>query len=132
MTTKTRKHDLRTRVTQSTLDQVRRYAAAQKLTSYAAAERLVMLGLETLSNATGIDAVIQQTLDCLIAKVDLLSGLTDRTLFSATVAYVYARHVAIDALDGTQRQALDQALTRSAESAYQRQLAKVGGDHASA
>jgi predicted GTPase len=127
VTTKARKHDLRTRVARPTYDQVCRFAVAQNLTPYAATERLVLLGLDTLGNTTTTDAETRQALDHLAAKMDLLAGMTDRALFGAMVSYAYARHVATDALDAAQRQTLDQAITQSAEGAYRRQRAKVLG-----
>jgi hypothetical protein len=127
---KARKYDLRTRVPQATHDQVRRFAAAHQLTVYAAAERLVLLGLDTLSNATTTDDATRQALAHLTGKVDVLSALTDRALFGAMVAYSYARHTVVSSLDAAQRQALDQSLAQSAEAAHRRQRAKVlGGDH---
>ena len=132
MTTNIRKRDLRTRVAHATFDQVRRYATAHQITPYAAAERLVVLGLDVIANTTATDAATRQALDHLAGKVDVLAALTDRALFGAMIGYTYARHVAVGSLDATQRQALDQAIAHAAESAYQRQRAKVlGGDHAS-
>jgi hypothetical protein len=130
VTAKTRKFDLRTRVTQPVHDQVRRFAVSRQLTEYAAAEQLVMLGLDTLGNTTTSDAETRHALNHLAAKMDLLSGLVDRTLFGAMIGYTYARHVAVGPLDAMQRQTLDQTIAQSAEGAYRRQRAKVLGGEA--
>jgi hypothetical protein len=130
VTSKIRKRDLRTRVANTVFDQVRRYAAAQQLTIYAATERVVLLGLDAIGNATATDTATRQALDHLAAKVDVLAAMTDRALHGAVVGYAYARHAVVGALDAAQRQVLDQAIAQVAEGAYARQRAKVlGGDH---
>lgn len=133
MTAKTRKRDLRTRVALGTFDQVRRYAAAHGITQYAAAERLVLLGLDAANTTTEADAAVKALLDQLAAKMELLGALADRSLHGATVGYAYARHLALANLDTEQRQALDLAIAQAAEGAYQRQRAKaLGDDHGAA
>lgn len=130
MTTKSRKRDLRTRVAQSTFEQVRRYAAAHQLTPYAAAERLVLIGLDGDGKANEAQAAITSSLDQLAARMDTLAALTDRALFGAMVAYACIRHATVAGLDTEQRQALEQTIGQAADSAYQRQRAKaLGGDH---
>jgi hypothetical protein len=130
VTTKTRKRDLRTRVALATYDHVRRYAAAHGITQYAAAERLVLQGLDATNTSAEADAAVKTALDQLAAKTELLAALTERALHSATAGYVYARHGALTNLDGAQRQTLDQTLTQAVDDANQRQRAKaLGGDH---
>lgn len=129
MTVKARKRDLRTRVAVATFDQVRRYAAAHGITQYAAAERLVLHGLDATNTTAEADAAVKAALEQLAAKAELLAALIDRSLFGAMVGYAYARHVALGSLDGEQRQALDQAIAQVADGAYQRQRAKALGGH---
>jgi len=128
VTTKMRKRDLRTRVTYPTFDRVRVFAAAHQLTTYAAIERLVLLGLDTVNAVATNDAEITHSFSQLLARVELLTALVDRGLFSSVVAFAYARHAALGALEGDARQTLDQALTQNAEGAYLRQRSKALGD----
>ena len=130
MTAKSRKRDLRTRVSLTTFDQVRRYSAAHAITQYAAAERLVLQGLDAANATAATDDAMRATLDQLAARVEQLTALVDRSLFGAMMGYAYARHIALANLDAEQRQALDLATTKAAERAHQRQRAKaLGGDN---
>ncbi|WP_158755825.1 hypothetical protein [Dyella sp. S184] len=128
MTAKVRKRDLRTRVTYPTFDRVRTFALAHELTTYGAIERLVLLGLDAVNATATIDTNITNSIDQLSARIELLTALVDRSLFSSVVAFAYARHAALGLLDGDPRQTLDNALTQNAESAYHRQRSKALGD----
>jgi hypothetical protein len=128
VTRKVRKRDLRTRVPYPTFDRVRTFAAAHQLTTYAAVERLVLLGLDAGNAATQAESEIADGIRQLSARADLITALTDRALFCSVVAFAYARHVAIGSLEGDSRQALDHALTQYADGAYERQRSKALGD----
>jgi hypothetical protein len=128
VTAKVRKRDLRTRVTYSTFDRVKTFAVANQLTTYAAIERLVLLGLDAGSTATNFEAEIADGIRQLSARIDLITALTDRALFCSVIAFAYARHVAISSLEGDSHQALDHTLTQYADGAYARQRSKALGD----
>lgn len=121
MTAKLRKRDLRTRVTEPTYRAVERYATAHKLTPYAATERLLMLGVNALSHGDEAAARLQSTLDSLDGRLGELAKLTDRTLYSAAIAYAYARHAVTGSLPETKRDELDQDIAAEGQSAYRRQ-----------
>ena len=122
MTARTRKRDLRTRVTYLIHERVRTYAAAHQLTVYQAAERLVLLGLDSTSATnSAADDTAHQSLTQLAAKVDVLAALVDRAIFGALVAYAYARYGALDGLTGDARQARDRELLEAGQDAYRRQ-----------
>ena len=121
MTTKARKRDLRTRVTEPTYRAVERYAVAHSLTPYAATERLLMLGINALSHGDEAATRLQSSLDSLDGRLGELAKLTDRTLYSAAIAYAYARHAAISSLPETKRDDLDQGIAADGQAAYRRQ-----------
>lgn len=122
MISRTRKRDLRTRVTFSVHERVRNYAIAHQLTVYQAAERLVLLGLDAIGGpAKGTDGALLDAVGQLAARFDVLAAFTDRALFGAFVAYSYARHSALDGLTGDARQSRDRALIEAGQEAYQRQ-----------
>lgn len=121
MTAKLRKRDLRTRVTEPTYRAVERYATAHKLTPYAATERLLELGVNALSHGDEAATRLQSSLDSLDGRLVELTKLTDRTLYSAAVAYAYARHAAMGNVPETKRDELDKDIAQDGQSAYRRQ-----------
>lgn len=121
MTAKVRKRDLRTRVTELTYRAVERYATAHALSLYAATEQLLMLGVSGLNYENEAGARLQSILDSVDGRLSELVKLTDRTLYSATVAYAYARHGAVSHLPDTQREALEPEIAADGQAAYRRQ-----------
>jgi len=123
VTVRTRKRDLRTRVTYPVHERVRIFAAAQQMTVYQATERLVLLGLDsTGSILKGADRALPDAIEQFAAKLDVLVSLTDRAVFGALVGYAYARAAALDELVGDARLNRDRALLEAGQEAYQRQL----------
>lgn len=121
MTLKAHKRDVRTRVSEPTYRAIERYAAAHKLTTYAATERLLELGVNALSHGDEAAARLQSSLDSMDGRLGELAKLTDRTLYTAAIAYAYARHTAIGSLSEARRDALDQGVAADGQAAYRRQ-----------
>ncbi|MFK2931890.1 hypothetical protein [Dyella agri] len=122
MTEKTRKRDLRTRVTYVIHERVRTYAAAHQVTVYQATERLVLLGLDWTGAPTkDADIALPESIGQLAARIDVLAALADRALFGAFVAYTYARYAALESLTGDARQTRDRELLEAGQETYHRQ-----------
>jgi hypothetical protein len=111
-------------------EQVRVYAVAHGVTVYEATERLVVIGLDgaVKPQKPELDSSLHSMVAQITAKTDLLTALTDRALYTCVLAYAYARHAGLSALDGDQRQTLDNSIVQTAEGAYMRQRAKALGD----
>jgi cell division FtsZ-interacting protein ZapD len=119
---------------------LKKWAAANSITSYQAATRVFERGLSEVLAVDPKDAVRAdlasqgEQLDALIATVVRLEGLIDRTLYVAAAAYAYARQSALKA--DHQASVTDERLATEAQQAFSRQRRQAleqvakGGAHA--
>ena len=129
MTDPIRRRELHTRVSDPVYGQIRRYAAAQKLTLYAAAERLLLVVLDAVNATETTDHTVRDTLAQLVAKTEIASAVADRALYGAMVGYAFARAAALRGMPSDERTEQDKELVSKGEAAYRRQLDKIAEGH---
>lgn len=102
---------------------IRRYAEARGLTRYQALSRVIEAGLGVVADApvavrgsAGDDAMAG-----LEARLGAIEALLDRSLFTASAAYAYARRAALRGDSDADR--TDSMIGEAAHSAYRRQRA---------
>ncbi|MBU6394098.1 MAG: hypothetical protein KGQ75_05975 [Sphingomonadales bacterium] len=102
---------------------IRRYAEARGLTRYQALTRVIEAGLGAVSdapmvlgNANSVDAMT-----AFEARLGVIEALLDRSLFTASAAYAYARRAALRGDGDADR--TDSITGEAAQAAYRRQRA---------
>ncbi|MBF5089579.1 hypothetical protein F1640_06030 [Novosphingobium sp. NBM11] len=102
---------------------IRRYAEARGLTRYQALSRVIEAGLGVVADAP--DAARGSAGDDAMAgfeaRLGAIEALLDRSLFTASAAYVYARRAALRGDSDADR--TDSMIGEAAHSAYRRQRA---------
>lgn len=106
---------------------IRHIAEVRGLTRYQALARVIETGLAAIMNLhpTGSEHVAdlgdETALAALDARLGLIQALLDRSLFTASAAYTYARRAALRGDSDAAR--TDSAMGEAAQAAYRRQRA---------
>lgn len=104
---------------------IRHIAEVRGLTRYQALARVIETGLTAIMNLhpSGsehvADPVDEAALAALDARLGLIEALLDRSLFTASAAYTYARRAALRGDSDAER--TDSAMGEAAQAAYRRQ-----------
>lgn len=102
---------------------IRHIAEVRGLTRYQALARVIETGLTSIMNmpAPSNSVPDDDALASLESRLSIIEALTDRSLFTASAAYAYARRAALRG-DGDADKA-DAAMGEAAQAAYKRQRA---------
>ena len=102
---------------------IRRYAEARGLTRYQALSRVIEAGLGAVADApvTGGSNAGDDALAAFEARLGVIEALLDRSLFTASAAYAYARRAALRGDSDPNR--TDSVTGEAAQAAYRRQRA---------
>lgn len=106
---------------------IRHIAEVRGLTRYQALARVIETGLTAIMNLhpTGSEHVADLGDDAALAALDarlgVIESLLDRSLFTASAAYTYARRAALRGDSDAERS--DAAMGEAAQAAYRRQRA---------
>lgn len=102
---------------------IRRYAEARGLTRYQALSRVIEAGLGAVADApcAGRGSAGDDAMAGFEARLGMLEALLDRSLFTASAAYAYARRAALRGDGDADR--TDSMIGEAAHSAYRRQRA---------
>lgn len=103
---------------------IRRYAEARGLTRYQALSRVIEAGLGAVADGPmtgGGSSVGDDVMAAFDARLGLIEALLDRSLFTASAAYAYARRAALRGDGDADR--TDSMIGEAAHSAYRRQRA---------
>lgn len=102
---------------------IRRYAEARGLTRYQALSRVIEAGLGAVADApvAGRGSAGDDAMAGFEARLGMLEALLDRSLFTASAAYAYARRAALRGDSDADR--TDSMIGEAAHSAYRRQRA---------
>jgi hypothetical protein len=102
---------------------IRRYAEARGLTRYQALSRVIEAGLGAVAHAPMAGSVNagDDVMAALEARLGVIEALLDRSLFTASAAYAYARRAALRG-DGDANHT-DSVTGEAAQAAYRRQRA---------
>lgn len=103
---------------------IRRYAEARGLTRYQALSRVIEAGLGAVADgpiAGGGNAPNMDAIASFEARLGVIEALLDRSLFTASAAYAYARRAALRG-DGDPNNT-DSVTGEAAQAAYRRQRA---------
>jgi hypothetical protein len=102
---------------------IRRYAEARGLTRYQALSRVIEAGLGAVVDAPGAGrgSAGDDAMAGFEARLGVIEALLDRSLFTASAAYAYARRAALRGDGDADR--TDSMIGEAAHSAYRRQRA---------
>lgn len=102
---------------------IRRYAEARGLTRYQALSRVIEAGLGAVADAPmhGGSAANMDAMAAFEARLGVIEALLDRSLFTASAAYAYARRAALRGDGDPDR--TDSVTGEAAQAAYRRQRA---------
>lgn len=102
---------------------IRRYAEARGLTRYQALSRVIEAGLGAVADApdAGRGSAGDDAMAGFEARLGVIEALLDRSLFTASAAYAYARRAALRGDGDADR--TDSMIGEAAHSAYRRQRA---------
>lgn len=102
---------------------IRRYAEARGLTRYQALSRVIEAGLGAVADAPdeGRGSAGDDAMAGFEARLGVIEALLDRSLFTASAAYAYARRAALRGDSDADR--TDSMIGEAAHSAYRRQRA---------
>lgn len=102
---------------------IRRYAEARGLTRYQALARVIEAGLGAVVDAPGAGhgSAGDDAMAGLESRLGAIEALLDRSLFTASAAYAYARRAALRGDGDADR--TDSMIGEAAHSAYRRQRA---------
>lgn len=103
---------------------IRRYAEARGLTRYQALSRVIEAGLGAVADvpiASGGNASNMDAIASFEARLGAIEALLDRSLFTASAAYAYARRAALRGDGDADR--TDSVTGEAAQAAYRRQRA---------
>jgi hypothetical protein len=103
---------------------IRRYAEARGLTRYQALSRVIEAGLGAVADGHvkgGSSNAGDDVVAALDARLGVIEALLDRSLFTASAAYAYARRAALRGDGDADR--TDSVIGEAAHSAYRRQRA---------
>ena len=105
---------------------IRHFAQTRGLTRYQALARVIETGLNAImatpkpaSSNAGVEAIAS-----LESRLAVIEALTDRSLFTASAAYAYARRAALRNDSDADR--IDAATSDAAQAAYKRQRVLAG------
>lgn len=104
---------------------IRHIAEVRGLTRYQALARVIETGLTSIMNLHPsaservTDPVNDAALSALDARLGVIEALLDRSLFTASAAYAYARRAALRGDSDAER--TDSAMGEAAQAAYRRQ-----------
>jgi hypothetical protein len=105
---------------------IRHIAKVRGITRYQALLRVIETGLSSIMG--GAQAKLQlandEALAALDSRLSVIEALTDRSLFTASAAYAYARRAALRNDSDADR--IDAATSDAAQAAYRRQRALAG------
>ena len=102
---------------------LRHIAEVRGLTRYQALARVIETGLASIMNApvAASPSGNDETLSSLDTRLSVIEALTDRSLFTASAAYAYARRAALR--NDSDAEKSDTATSDAAQAAYKRQRA---------
>lgn len=103
---------------------IRRYAEARGLTRYQALSRVIEAGLGVVADGQIAGSGSAPNMDAIAsfeARLGVIEALLDRSLFTASAAYAYARRAALRGDGDTDR--TDSVTGEAAQAAYRRQRA---------
>lgn len=102
---------------------IRRYAEARGLTRYQALSRVIEAGLGVVADApdAGRGSAGDDVMAAFEARLGVIEALLDRSLFTASAAYAYARRAALRGDGDADR--TDSVTGEAAQAAYRRQRA---------
>ena len=102
---------------------LRHIAEVRGLTRYQALARVIEIGLISIMNAPIAEspASKEDALASLDTRLSVIEALTDRSLFTASAAYAYARRAALRNDSDAERS--DTATSDAAQASYKRQRA---------
>ena len=102
---------------------IRHIAEVRGLTRYQALARVIETGLASIMGGAQVRSQLagDEALAALESRLMVIESLTDRSLFTASAAYAYARRAALRG-DGDADKA-DAAMGEAAQAAYKRQRA---------
>ncbi len=102
---------------------IRRYAEARGLTRYQALSRVIEAGLGAVIDApvAGGSNAGDDAMAAFDARLGVIEALLDRSLFTASAAYAYARRAALRGDGDADR--IDSVTGEAAQAAYRRQRA---------
>ena len=102
---------------------IRRIAEARGMTRYQALARVIEAGLTamTAKPATPAPSSSMSALSGIELRLSVIEALTDRSLFTASAAYAYARRAALRNDSDAER--ADSATSEAAQASYKRQRA---------
>ena len=105
---------------------IRHFAQTRGLTRYQALLRVIETGLNAImatpkpaASTVGVEAIAS-----LDSRLAIIEALTDRSLFTASAAYAYARRAALRNDSDADR--IDAATSDAAQAAYKRQRVLAG------
>ena len=105
---------------------IRHFAQTRGLTRYQALARVIETGLNAIMatpNPASADAGVE-AIASLESRLAVIEALTDRSLFTASAAYAYARRAALRNDSDADR--IDAATSDAAQAAYKRQRVLAG------
>ena len=102
---------------------IRHIAEVRGLTRYQALARVIEIGLTSIMNASAPspNGSGDHALASLDTRLSVIEALTDRSLFTASAAYAYARRAALRNDSDAERS--DTATSDAAQASYKRQRA---------
>lgn len=105
---------------------IRHIAQVRGMTRYQALLRVIETGLASIMGSPKVQAQMasEEALAALESRLAIIESLTDRSLFTASAAYAYARRAALRNDSDADR--TDAATSDAAQAAYKRQRALAG------
>lgn len=117
---------LSVRVPASQETMIRHIAQVRGMTRYQALLRVIETGLASIMGSPKVQAQManEEALAALESRLAVIESLTDRSLFTASAAYAYARRAALRNDSDADR--TDAATSDAAQAAYKRQRLLAG------
>ena len=105
---------------------IRHIAQVRGMTRYQALLRVIETGLASIMGSPKVQAQMasEEALAALESRLAIIESLTDRSLFTASAAYAYARRAALRNDSDADR--TDAATSDAAQAAYKRQRVLAG------
>ena len=105
---------------------IRHIAQVRGMTRYQALLRVIETGLASIMGNHKVQAQMasEEALSAIESRLAIIESLTDRSLFTASAAYAYARRAALRNDSDAER--VDAATSDAAQAAYKRQRLLAG------
>ena len=105
---------------------IRHIAQVRGMTRYQALLRVIETGLASIMGSPKVQAQLasEEALSAIESRLAIIESLTDRSLFTASAAYAYARRAALRNDSDADR--VDAATSDAAQAAYKRQRLLAG------